>query len=80
MQLIEDWKKQFPKLWSVRLSLLAGLLSSAEAGVDVWLTGKPSIIAIVAALVAFGATVARVIAQPDLQAILEELQGAKGDE
>lgn len=79
MQLIEDWKKQFPKLWSVRLSLLAGVMSSAEAGIDLWLTGKPALIAILAALVAFGAAFARVVSQPDLQAILQELQDAKKD-
>lgn len=81
MQLIEDWKKQFPKLWSVRLSLLAGVMSSAEAGLELYFTGKPALVSIAAALVSFGAAFARVVSQPDLQAILQEIQDArKSDE
>jgi len=67
IQLIDEAKKLFPKLWSVRLSLLAGLISSAEAGVDTYLTGKAPLVAIAAALVAFAAAFARIVAQPALQ-------------
>ncbi|MEN7529227.1 hypothetical protein [Cupriavidus sp. DL-D2] len=81
MQFIEDWKKQFPKLWSVRLSLLAGVMSSTEAGIELWLTGKPAMVAMLAALVSFAAAFARVVSQPDLQAVLQEIQDArKADE
>lgn len=66
MQLIEDWKRQFPKLWSVRLALLAAVLSGLEVGVTFYLTGKPPMIAAGAMLVSIAAAVSRVVAQPSL--------------
>lgn len=72
MTFIEEAKKQFPKLWSVRLSLLAGVLSSLEAGVATYLTGKPALVAIAAALVAFAAAFARIVAQPQLHEGLDK--------
>ncbi|WP_373379918.1 hypothetical protein [Cupriavidus nantongensis] len=71
MEFIEEAKKQFPRLWSVRLSLLAGLLSSLEAGAEMYLTGKPAPAAVAAALVAFAAAFSRIVAQPALKDMID---------
>jgi len=65
--MIEDWKKQFPRLWSVRLALLAALLSAVEVAMNVWLTGKPPLIVLGACVVSLSAAIARVIAQPKVR-------------
>lgn len=66
MQLIRDWKRKFPKLWSVRLSLLAALMSSVEVALNVWLTGKAPVIVIAAGLISMGAAASRVVAQAEM--------------
>lgn len=66
MQLINDWKRKFPKLWSVRLSLLAALMSSIEVALNVYLTGKAPVIVLAAGLISLGAAASRVVAQADL--------------
>ncbi|MBB3017729.1 ABC-type multidrug transport system permease subunit [Microvirga lupini] len=63
MQFIDDWKRQFPRLWSVRLSLLAALVSSVEAGFTYWATGKAPVLVVAAAVISLGASVARIVAQ-----------------
>lgn len=65
--LIPDWKRLWLKLWSVRLALLAALLSAAEVALSVWIEGKPAIFAGVAFLFSVSAAVARIVAQPELQ-------------
>lgn len=67
MQLINDWKRKFPKLWSVRLSLLAALMSSMEVALNVYLTGKAPIIVVVAGVISLGAAAARVVAQSEVK-------------
>lgn len=74
MNLIQDAAILFPKLWSVRLSIIAGLISAAQAGWEVYSDGKTSAVAIAAALVAFSAAMARIVAQPKL---VEEVAEAK---
>lgn len=64
MNLIENWKAQFPKLWSVRLALLAALISALEVGYNLYLTGQPPLIALSAMLVSLGSAIARIVAQP----------------
>lgn len=66
-QLIEDWKKKAPRLWSVRLSIVAALASGVEAGISLALDQRPWA-AIVAGLVSVGAAISRLIAQPKLTA------------
>lgn len=66
MKLIDDWRKKFPKLWSVRLSLLAGVASGIEAGYQTWLTGQPPWVVIFSCLISFFAAGARIIAQPSV--------------
>ena len=48
--LIEDWKKQFPKLWSVRFSFLAALAAAAQVAFDLYSTGTAPRFAIAAAI------------------------------
>lgn len=66
MQMITGWKQKFPKLWSVRLSLLAALASSVEVALNVYLTGNAPIIVVAAGLISLSAAIARVIGQADL--------------
>lgn len=66
MQLIENWKRHFPRFWSVRLALLAAVLSGLEVGVNTYVTGQPPVIALGSMVVSIGAALARVIAQPEL--------------
>ncbi|WP_454676679.1 DUF7940 domain-containing protein [Achromobacter marplatensis] len=66
MNLIRDWRRKFPRLWSVRLALLAALLSAVEVCMNLWLTGKPPLIVIGAGLFSLCAAIARVISQPRL--------------
>ncbi|BCP56331.1 hypothetical protein K32_49480 [Kaistia sp. 32K] len=68
MRLIDDWKRKFPKLWSVQLSILAALASAVEVGFSYWATGKPAWIAGAAMLISLGAAGARIIAQPSVTA------------
>lgn len=66
MQLIDDWKRQFPKLWSVRLSILAALASSIEVAFNFYATGKAPVLVIAAAMISLGAAIARIVSQPGL--------------
>lgn len=66
MNLIQDWRRKFPRLWSVRLALLASLLSAVEVGMNLWLTGRPPLIVIGAGLFSLCAAISRVISQPRL--------------
>jgi hypothetical protein len=64
MELIEDWKKLAPRLWSVRLALVAALLSCLDVGYQLFLTGTPPIISLGAAFISLSAALARIVAQP----------------
>lgn len=66
MQLIDNWKALWSKLWSVRLALLAALFSAVEVGFSVYLTGKAPVLVLAACAISFGAAVARIVAQPTL--------------
>lgn len=67
MEFIDDWKKTFPKLWSVRLALLSALASAIETGMQLYFTGQPPMIVIAAGLTSIGAAIARIVTQPALQ-------------
>ncbi|MDQ0140084.1 hypothetical protein [Cupriavidus necator] len=54
---------------------MAGLLSSLEAGADMYLTGKPALAAVAAALVAFAAAFSRIVAQPALKDMIDADKG-----
>lgn len=73
MRLIDDFGRVFPRLWSVRLAILAGLLS----GLEVILPLFPELLprgwfAIASFVVTLASIVARAIAQPSIH--------RKGDE
>lgn len=64
MKLIADWKILWYRLWSVRLSLLAALLSGLEVAFSVWVDGKPAIFAGIAFALSVSAAGARIVSQP----------------
>ena len=66
MKLIDDWKRKWPKLWSIRLSLLAAVLSTGDVIYATWANGQPRWAVLVAAIVSIGAAVSRVVAQPGI--------------
>lgn len=73
LRLVAGWKDILKKAWSVRLLILAGLLSSAE----ILLSLNPEVLppatfAVVNILVVIAAIVARVAAQKDLQETAED--------
>lgn len=66
MKLIANWKRKFPKLWSVRLSIVAALASAIEVAFNLYATGAAPVLVVMAALVSIGAAVSRIVAQPGL--------------
>lgn len=66
MELIEDWKKQFPKLWSVRFSLGAAVASACQVAFDLYATGTAPKFAIAAAFGSLCAAGSRIILQPSV--------------
>ncbi|MGV8294662.1 DUF7940 domain-containing protein, partial [Pseudomonas aeruginosa] len=34
MNLIQNWRRKFPRLWSVRLALVAAMLSAVEVAMN----------------------------------------------
>lgn len=66
MNLIANWRRKFHRLWSVRLALIAAVLSAIEVAINWWLSGKPPLIVIGAGLFSLCAAIARVISQPRL--------------
>ncbi|MDR3473313.1 MAG: hypothetical protein P4M09_16765 [Devosia sp.] len=71
MQLIAEWRAVLRHAWSVRLMLLAGLLSAAEAAlgfIDPYGLPIPhGLFAVLAGLTSGAAFVARLIAQEKLK-------------
>lgn len=67
MNFIPDWKRKFPKLWSVRLSIMAAVASGIEAGFNMYLTGTAPVLVVCACVVSIGSAVARIVAQPKLK-------------
>lgn len=66
MKFIDDWKAQFPKLWSVRLTLAAAVASAIETGVHLYATGTAPLLVVAAGLASLGAAIARIVAQPSV--------------
>lgn len=64
IKLIEGWHRIASRLWSIRLSLLAALLSALEVGFSLYATGSAPIIVMAACIISIGAAVARIVAQP----------------
>lgn len=69
MRLIENWTKVLKKAWSIRLIVLAGLLSQVEVLLPMFSDSMPrGLFAGVSLLVTVAAVVARVVAQPKMNA------------
>lgn len=66
MQFIANWRIKFPRLWSVRLALVAAVLSGLEAGFNFYMTGSAPVIAAAAMVLSLGAAFSRIVAQPEL--------------
>ena len=65
MRLIEDWWKVLRYGWSIRLIVLAGLLSGAEVVLPMFGDVLPrNLFAALSMLVTAGAFVARIVSQP----------------
>lgn len=68
MSLLPDWKRVIKKAWSMRLMLMAGLLSGCEAVLPLFVDALPrGIFAGLTLAVIPLAMAARVIAQKDMQ-------------
>ena len=65
--LLDDWRRVLRRAWSIRFSLLAAAFTAAEVVVplfgDVLPRGTFVLLAFVASI---GATVARIVAQPEM--------------
>lgn len=65
MKLIDDAKRTWHRLWSVRLALLSAALSGAEFAMPYIAPAQSSrTFAALAAVVSIGAGIARIVAQP----------------
>lgn len=67
MNLVYDWKRVLRYGWSIRLIVLAGLLSGAEVVLPLFVDSIPrNLFAVLSMLVTAGAFVARIVAQPKM--------------
>lgn len=69
MKLAPDWRRVLRRAWSIRLILLAGLLSGLEVALpflDGLLPVPPGAFAALSLVTTAGAFVARLVAQKDL--------------
>lgn len=63
-----DWKRILKKAWSIRLMLLAGLLSAVEVALPLFSDAMPrGVFAALSGLSVGGAFVARLVAQKDMK-------------
>ena len=68
MAFIHDWKKVLRRAWSIRLMLLAGLLSGCEVVLPLFVDAIPrNLFAVLSMLTVTGAMVARLVAQRGLR-------------
>ena len=67
MKLYDNWKDILRRAWSIRLILLAGLLSGCEVILPLFIDAMPrNVFAILSLLAVSGAFVARLVAQKDV--------------
>ena len=65
MELLPEWKKIARRAWSIRLSIVAALLSGAEVVLPLFIDVLPrNLFASLSFVAVVGAAVARVVAQP----------------
>jgi hypothetical protein len=66
MTLISDWKRIVRKAWSFRLLVLAGVFTTAEVALPLFVEEMPrALFAVLSGLSITGAMVARVVAQKE---------------
>nr|WP_319389261.1 hypothetical protein [uncultured Cohaesibacter sp.] len=69
MQLVNDWRRVLKRAWSIRLMLLAGVLSGLEVALPIigdFLPVHPGIFAALSGLTVGAAFVARLLAQQEM--------------
>lgn len=67
MRLLANWRRVLRKAWSIRLMLVAGLLSGAEVILPMFVEAIPrSLFAGLSMLTVSGAFIARLVAQQDI--------------
>ena len=65
--LLTNWRRVIRRAWSIRLVVLAGLLSGCEVVLPLFVDAIPrNVFAVLAILAAIGGVFARVIAQPQI--------------
>lgn len=68
MSLLPEWRWLLRRAWSIRLVVLAGLLSGCEVVLPLFVDTLPrNLFAVLSMLAAIGAGVARVMAQPKME-------------
>ena len=68
MRLLSDWKRVARKAWSFRLMVLAGLFTTAEALLPLFVDAFPrGIFALLTLVSVTGGMVARLVAQRDME-------------
>ena len=66
--LLADWRKAARRAWSIRLSIVAAVFTAAEVVVPLFGDTLPRGLFVALAFVAsIGATVARLVAQPEMR-------------
>jgi hypothetical protein len=66
MRLIDDWRRVIKRAWSIRLLIVAGILSGIEVAlpvIDGWITIPRGLFASLSFVVVAAAFVARIVAQ-----------------
>lgn len=67
MMLVTNWKRIIKKAWSIRLMLLAGLLTGCEAVLPLYQDAIPrGTFAVLSMLAITGGLIARIVAQRNL--------------
>jgi hypothetical protein len=67
MKLYDNWREILRKAWSIRLMLLAGLLTGCEVILPLFTDTMPrNVFAVLSMLAVSGAFVARIVAQKDV--------------
>jgi hypothetical protein len=65
--LLEDWRKIARRAWSIRLSIVAAVFTAAEVVVPLFGDALPrGVFVLLAFIASIGATVARLLAQPEV--------------
>ena len=69
MKLTDNWREILQRAWSIRLIVLAGLLSGVEVLLGIFADSPPiprGTFAAISGIVTMGAFVARIVAQKDV--------------